>query len=279
MRASDVMSSPVYIVSPTENVAHVRNLMLKHRISRVPIMDGTKLVGIITRKDIAYGLRHSEPLWRRRPIDKIPVHIVMTHNPITIAQETGIREIASLMINNNISGLPVIDKNSVIGMVTKSDLLKSNLVSNLASKAEDIMSDVITVNRYNSLDHIIDLMRERNDKIIVMNNDGSIAGIITESNVAFFDYINRDIGIPEKDVKILRREESAGKKKFRYVMAVSAVAEDVMSRPVISVDLATPVATIVKLMKEHHIASIVVVDNGELRGIVKRDDIIREVAK
>jgi CBS domain-containing protein len=80
-------------------------------------------------------------------------------------------------------------------------------------------------------------------------------------------------------VKILRREESAGRKRFRYVMAVSAVAEDVMSRPVISVDLATPVSTIVKLMKEHHIASVVVVKNGELRGIVKRDDIIREVAK
>jgi CBS domain-containing protein len=158
---------------------------MKHKISRLPIIDGTKLVGIITRKDIAYGLRHSEPLWRRRPIDKIPVHIIMTRDPITITPETGIREIASLMINNNISGLPVIDKNSIIGMVTKSDLLRSNLVSNLPSKAEDIMSDVITVNRYNSLDHIIDLMRERNDKIVVMNNDGSIAGIITESNIAF----------------------------------------------------------------------------------------------
>jgi len=279
MQASDVMSSPVYVVSPTDNVAHARNLMLKHKISRLPVLANAKLVGIITRKDIAYGLRHGEPLWRRRPIDRIPVHVVMSPDPITIIPETSIREIAALMVNNNISGIPVIEKESIVGMVTKSDLLKSNIVSNLSSLAENIMSDVITVNRYNSLDHIIDLMRERNDKIVVMNNDGSIGGIISESNIAFFDYINHDFGVPGKDVKILRKEESAGRKKLRYVMDVSAVAEDVMSRPVISVSLDAKASNIVKLMKEHHIASVVVINNGELKGIVKRDDIIREVAK
>ncbi|MDD1675478.1 MAG: CBS domain-containing protein [Methanomicrobiales archaeon] len=280
MKASDVMSSPVYIVSPEENIAHARNLMLKHHISRLPVMAGTEqLEGIITRKDIAYGLRQTEPVWRRRPIDRIPVRILMTPDPITITPGTGTREIAGLMVNNNISGIPVSEREKIVGIVTKSDLLKSSLVKNLSLTAEDLMGDVITVSRYHSLDHLINLMRERNDKILVMNHDGTIAGIITESNIAFFEYISADSGIPEKDVKILRKEQNAGQKKFRYVMDMSAVAEDLMTRPVVSVTPDTSVSTMVQLMAQNHISCLVVEREGELQGIVKRDDIIREVAK
>lgn len=279
MKASDVMSSPVYVVSPGENIAHARNLMLKHRVSRLPVMDGSRLVGILTRKDIAYGLRHTEPIWRRRPIDNIPVQVLMTPDPITITPATGIKEIAALMINNSISGIPVVQNGSVTGMVTKSDLLKSSLVKNLSLNAGDLMGDTISVSRYHSLDHIIDQMRERNDKIVVMNNDGSLAGIITESNLAFFEYLGTEAGLPHKDVTLLRKERSAGRKRLRYVMDVSAIAEDVMTKPVLTVPCDATVSTLVTLMHEHHVSSIVVSEGGELKGIVKRDDIIREVAK
>jgi CBS domain-containing protein len=280
MKASDVMSSPVYIVSPDEHVAHARNLMLKYHVSRLPVMEGGEhLVGIITRKDIAYGLRNTEPIWRRRPIDRIPVRVLMTPDPITITQETAIKEIAGMMVNNNISGLPVEEGDRVIGIVTKSDLLKSSLIRNLALTAEDLMSDVVTVSRYHSLDHIINLMRERNEKILVMNDDGTLAGIITESNLAFFEYMGLESGIPEKDVTLLRKERYAGQKRFRYVMDVSAIAEDVMNRPVITVTPEATVDELVRLMREHHITSLVVESKGNVGGIVKRDDIIREVAK
>jgi CBS domain-containing protein len=203
----------------------------------------------------------------------------MTPDPITITPETGTRDIASLMVNNDISGLPVAEENRVIGIVTKSDLLKSSLIRNLALTAEDLMSDVITISRYHSLDHIINLMRERNDKILVMNDDGSLAGIITESNLAFFEYMSVDSGVPERDVTFARKERNAGQKRFRYVMDVSAVAEDVMNRPVITVAPEAPVSELVQQMSEHHITSLVVESKGDVRGIVKRDDIIREVAK
>ncbi len=279
MKASDVMSSPVYIVSPVEHIGTARNLMLKHRISRLLVMEEGALVGILTRKDIAYGLRQSEPLWRRRPIDRIPVQILMTPDPITVSPETGVHEIASLMVNNSISSLPVKEEGSILGIVTKSDLLKSQLVQNLSLSARDLMTDVVTVSRYHSLDHIIDLMQERNEKVVVVNNDGTIAGIISESNLAFFEYMAVDTGVPEKDITILRKERTGGQKRFRYVMDVSAVAEDVMTRPVISIPPEAMMNEMVGLMRKHHINSLVVTENGELKGIVKRNDIIREVAK
>lgn len=279
MQAQDVMSSPVYIVAPSENIAHVRNLMLKHKISRLLVMDGDALAGIITKKDIAYRLRQSEPIWRRRPIDRIPVSVLMMPDPMTIPPDTGTREIAALMLERDISGFPVADNGAVIGIVTKTDLLRSSQVDKLELSAGDVMVEASLINRYHSLDHVIDQLRERNDKLIVINNDGTIAGIITESNLAFFEYLNDRDTLPEKDVVRLRRDESGGRKQYRYVVAVSAVAEDLMTRPVVTITPDTPLKTAVHQMLEKHINSVVVVDGKEVKGIVKRDDILQEVAK
>ena len=116
MQASDVMTSPVFIVAPTENVAHARNLMLKHKISRLPVMEGDKLRGIITKKDIGLRLRQCEPIWRRRPIDAIPVSLIMTTDPISVSPDTGIREIAAIMVDQAISGVPIVE-NAQIGEI------------------------------------------------------------------------------------------------------------------------------------------------------------------
>jgi CBS domain-containing protein len=278
MKAADVMSSPVHVITPTDPVAQARNLMLKHRISRLPVMEQGRLVGIITKKDLGYRLRQSEPVWRRRPIDHIPVSVLMTPDPATVTPDTGIRELSFLMIDCDISGVPVMDGDEVVGIVTKSDLMKSVLISSLTTRVEDVMEDVITVSRYHSLTHVIDLMRERNDKVVVVNNDGTLAGIITESNLTFFLYTNEKEELPVRDVTMLRKEDHAGKKSLRYVVEVAAIAEDVMSRPVITIGLDTTLSDAVGVMREKNVNSLVVVTGNEINGIIKRDDIIREVA-
>jgi CBS domain-containing protein len=280
MIASDIMSSPVYVVGPQENVAHARRLMLSHKISRLPVLDGERLVGIVTKKDLAYRLRQSDPIWRRRPIDKIPVHVLMVPDPVSVTPDARVPDIAALMIARDFSGLPVLDGKRLVGMVTKTDILRSTSVNSLTLGVVDLMVEAVTVNRYHSLDHVINLMSERREPLVVMNDDGTLAGIITEGNLAFFKYnTDTSTGLPEKDVKMLRKGESGGRKRFRYVMEVSAVAEDIMSRPVITVRKEEPVTAVVALMRQNHIHSVVVMDGANLVGIVKRDDVIREVAK
>ncbi len=279
MLAHDIMSSPVYIVSPGEHIAYARNLMLKHRISRVPVVEAGTLIGVLTKKDIGYRLRQSEPIWRRRPIDNIPVSILMTRDPLTISPDTTTRQIAALMIQWNISGLPVMDEGHITGIVTKSDFMRSAAVNTLTQTVADVMEDAISVSRYHSLDHVIDIMRERNDKVVVLNNDGTLAGIITESNLAFYLYETEKREPSKKDVKMLRRRESKGKKQFRYMMGAAAVAEDLMSRPVITVPSDEKLTEAVQVMQTNHINSIVAMEDNEIKGILKRDDIIREVAE
>ncbi len=278
MFARDVMTTPVFFVSPDETVAYARNLMVKHKISRLLIMEEGRLVGILTKKDIAYKMRHGEPAWRRRPIDQIPLGAFATGNPIAVAPDTETKAIVNFFVKNDISSVPVVDEGNVIGIVTKSDLMTSRLLKHMGGTVKDVMEDVMIVNRYHSLDHVIDLMNERNDKLIVANNDGTIAGIITETNLAFLEPGAKP-GSEQKNVKFLRKEERAGIKSYRYVMKVSTIAEDVMTSPVITTGPDIPLADAVEEMEKKHINSLVVVENGSIMGIIKRDDILKEVAK
>jgi len=278
MIVQEIMSAPVYVVNTQENIAYVRNLMLKHKISRLLVMDEEKLVGIITKKDIAYGFRQHDPIWRRRPIDRIPVEVMMRKDPITVTPDIQAGRAAGLMLTHDISGLPVVAGGTVEGIITKSDIMASGEVERIDATVGDIMEDVLTVSRYHSLNHIIDLIRERNDKILVINNDGTLAGVITESNIAFYEYFDQN-GVPEKDIMHLRREETGGPKNLRHVRQLSGIAEDVMSRPVITINPSESISSAIALMRKHHINSIIAEEAGEIRGILKRDDILKEVAQ
>jgi CBS domain-containing protein len=157
--------------------------------------------------------------------------------------------------------------------------MRSSLIGKIVTRVGDVMEDVITISRYHSLTHIVDLMRERNDTVVVVNNDGTLAGIITQSNLAFFLYVNEKMELPVKGITMLRKEAHGGRKSLRYVVETAAIAEDFMSRPVITITPDVPVSDAVALMREKHINSLVVMHDDDIRGIIKRDDIIREVIK
>ena len=279
MYARDVMTTPVFIVSPQDTVAYARNLMLKHKISRVLVMRDEKPVGVITKKDIGYGLVRQSPAWKRRPLDQMPVEALAVKDPFVVAPETGIREIARLFVQKNISCAPVVEGGRVAGIVTKTDLMKSALVAALPGVAGDVMEDVATVSRYHSLDHVIKVMSGRNDKVVVTESDGTIAGIITETNLAFSDKSPVKSMVVGKDVK---RVVQANTQKLGGQVSLSGehvTAEDVMTKPVTTITPDCPLTDAIALMGRLHINSLVVMENKTISGILKRDDIIKEVAK
>lgn len=278
MRASDVMSAPVHVVGPNDSAAHARNRMIRHRCSRLPVVDEDRLVGIVTKKDLGYRLRQAEPSWRRRPIDRVPASLLMTPDPVSVAGDASIRTAATAMVEYGISGLPVVEDCTLVGIVTKTDLLRSVSVERLERTVDSLMGDAVTVSRYHSLDHLIDLASERDHKLVVVNNDGTLAGIVTESNLAFYEYVGRVPGEPDRDVTMLRRETAGGRKTLRHVRDVSAIAEDMMSRPVETTPPDAPIAEAVQRMREKGINSLVVVEDGDIKGIITRDDIIKGVA-
>ena len=236
MIASDVMTSPVYVVSLAETVAHARNLMISHKISRLPVMDGPAMAGIITKKDIGYRLRQTEPLWKRRPVDHVPVSVLMTPDPCYAGPDAPVKALAGLMVEHSISGIPILDDAVLAGIVTKSDLLKSSMAGNLKESVSDLMEDAVQMSRYHSLDHVIDTMCERNDTLVVVNNDGSLAGLSAKTTLLFSGIPKGEAtGSPKKKLRCSAKKNRREENHYRDVISLSAIAEDVMSGPVITI--------------------------------------------
>jgi CBS domain-containing protein len=277
MKIKDIMSAPVYVVSPDENVARARNLMLRHKIGRLVIVEDNKPIGIVTKKDITRRLSQAEPQWRRRPIDDIPVRKVMTESLITIFPDATPRQLAELMSENNIGGLPVVNnKDEVMGIVTKWDLIKyfSNLELDL--KVKDLkINPALTVHRHHTISHIIhELQANSIDRAIVLEDNDKPVGIITNSNLTFTEMKDKAGNLPQKEIKMTRKESAAGRKQNRYINEVPLVAEDIMTSPVVSVtgeDLATYAAG---LMVKERINGLSVIGNGVM-GILTGDNIIQ----
>ena len=114
MKVNDIMSTPVYIVASDEPISRARNLMIKHNISQLVVIkhqlngESSKVseaipIGVVTKTDISQRLDQAEPKWRRRPIDNIPINVVMTPEPITIYSEATPKQAAELLHENNIS--------------------------------------------------------------------------------------------------------------------------------------------------------------------------------
>jgi CBS domain-containing protein len=270
---SEIMKAPVYAVSPKDNVARARNLMLRHGISRLVVAEGDKLKGIVTKKDLGTRLGQAEPQWRRRPIDQIPVELVATHDVFTVKPDTQIKDVASAMLCHNVSGLVVYD-DAINGIVTKHDLVKYFTLLGSPLRVGDMMTKkVVSVSRHHTINHVIDTMQENcTDRVIVTDGGAETAyvGMVTLDDLGFATLDFRDV----KPIKEAHRAVPGGPKMLRGVRDVMMVAEDVMSTPLISVQRETGAREAAKIMLENNYDMLPVID-GELQGEFNVESILK----
>jgi CBS domain-containing protein len=150
MRARDIMTTNVLTVTPITPVRDVAQLMVEHRISSVPVVHGSKLVGIITDGDLyrraELGTEKRHRTWlqmlafhNERAADYVRVHgrtarDIMTTDVIAVEPTTTLRQIADLFEIKRIRRVPVVADGMVIGIVSR-----ANLVQALATiSSEDI---------------------------------------------------------------------------------------------------------------------------------------------
>ncbi len=259
----EIMTAPVYAIGPRDNVARARNLMLRHGISRLVVADGDELKGIVTKKDIGSRLGQAEPQWRRRPIDQVPVELVATRDVITVKPDMQVREVASVMLCHNISGLVVYD-GGIQGIVTKHDMVKYFTLLGSPLKVGDMMSEkVVTVSRHHTINSIIDIMDENGvDRVIVRDGspESAYVGMVTLDDLGFTIVDFRDV----KPIKEAHRAVQGGPKMRRGIREAMMVAEDVMSTPLVYVDKNMKAVDAAKLMMEHNYDMLPVIDGKAL---------------
>lgn len=123
-----VISNPFYL-SPEKTVAEADELMGKYKISGVPICEGTKLVGIITNRDMAFLTAEDF---------KQPISSVMTkENLVTAPVGTTLQDAKEILRKNKIEKLPLVDDmGNLSGLITIKDIEKSIQYPNSARDSE-----------------------------------------------------------------------------------------------------------------------------------------------
>jgi CBS domain-containing protein len=171
MRAHQIMTRNVITVMPQATVLDAANIMLQSHVSGLPVVDsGGALQGIVSESDFLrrgeIGTQRKRSRWleffmgpgslasdyvheRGRKVDD-----VMTRDPITVTEETSLDELVRLMEKHHIKRLPVMRGETLVGIVTRSNLLQA--VASLAREIPDPTADD---------DHIRDrILREINTK-------------------------------------------------------------------------------------------------------------------
>jgi CBS domain-containing protein len=147
LSVSQIMTRKVITVMPADSLLLVENLLVKYKISRIVVERNKKPVGIITNRDF---IPAKMPRWIKQFADPKEVEQyrlnpqpgefklnqlsyivsfraedIMTPNPVTIEQTEDVSSAVLAMIRNGISGLPVVKRTLLAGIITKSDVVKA----------------------------------------------------------------------------------------------------------------------------------------------------------
>lgn len=125
---SDWMTDKVLAVETFDSIAVARQLMAKHRVNQLPVLDNEHLVGIVTDRDIRDAYPTSLMIHRGEEIDrfadKITVEEVMTHDVFIVRPETALTTAVGLLRRHRIGSLPVMKNKNLVGIITRSDILE-----------------------------------------------------------------------------------------------------------------------------------------------------------
>ena len=122
-----VMTQNPITVHPETSLTEAKNLMLKHDISKLPVLDkNNKLAGIVTKNDLAKASPSDATTLDVFEIgyllSKLTVEKVMTKKPVTVDENEIVEEAARLMDSEEVGCLPVMKDGILTGIVTESDL-------------------------------------------------------------------------------------------------------------------------------------------------------------
>lgn len=128
-RLQDIMQKSLHVISSDDRVIHARRTMIDNNIARLPVIDDGKLVGIISDTEIAFAfanLKRSFPLGRQKhQLEELLVEDVMKSPVIWAEPGMTAMEAAKVMLKHNIGALPLMKDNTIVGIVTRTDLLKT----------------------------------------------------------------------------------------------------------------------------------------------------------
>lgn len=149
MNVKDVMNSDVISCRPDDEISNAAQLLKEQNISGLPVVDEGKVVGIVTEADILKLLKVPEHggLWLPSPFEVIeipirelinwedtkhmltdigskPIRDIMESEVYAISADSSIEDASSMMIKHKVNRLPVLDGETLVGIITRGDIIR-----------------------------------------------------------------------------------------------------------------------------------------------------------
>ncbi|MGI9545396.1 MAG: CBS domain-containing protein [Cyclobacteriaceae bacterium] len=130
LMVSDVMTSQLKTVSINQTLSAVKEIFEHHIFRHLPVMDGAKLVGIISHTDfekilLGTKLAYEDSQFNQQSIlSRITAEQAMTRNPFTVPPDTPLEEVSEIFSKDVFHAIPIVDHGELVGIVTNHDLLK-----------------------------------------------------------------------------------------------------------------------------------------------------------
>ena len=170
MLVKDWMSSEVITIEENDSMQEALKLLKEHDIRMLPVMKKGKLVGIVTDRDLkkaspsdATTLEVHELLYL---LTQVEVKEIMTRDPVTVPPDYTVEETAQVLLENKISGAPVMDKTGkVIGTITQTDLFRV-LISLTGVASGGIQFGFYLEDKPGSIKEVADIIRQYGGRMV-----------------------------------------------------------------------------------------------------------------
>lgn len=142
MQARQIMTSPVLTVRRDTTVREAATLLLENRITAAPVLDaGGELIGIVSEGDLVVDRFSHDPRNQVRPVQDEPpgpqtVAEVMTTSVIALGPSADAADLAQTMLGSDVRSIPIVEGATVIGIVSRRDLLRTLVRDDDAIRAE-----------------------------------------------------------------------------------------------------------------------------------------------
>lgn len=261
MRVSQIMTPNVITIDKDISLAEAIGQMRRREISRLVVMDAGKIAGIVTERDIARELGSTRSY--RLPPGRMHVSNVMTANPVTVAPDITAKRAAEIMLDNDISGLPVVENDKLVGIVTKMDFAKVCMGFEDIFAGQIMQSSPRTATPGDRVIHARRLLLEEDLISLPVVEAGELVGIVTVRDIAMCLAAFQEV-VPD-------RHKS---ERIRNLLV-----EDIMTQPATVTRTDAKLSDVARIMLERRFSSLPVLNlEDELVGLVTRTE-LTEVAR
>jgi acetoin utilization protein AcuB len=129
MIVRDLMTPSPITTGPETPVLEARQVMIEKRIRHLLVVEGSKLLGIITDRDIRLNLPSpatSLSVWEiNYLLARMTVASAMTESVVIVSPDHDAKAAAALLLDHKIGALPVVDGGRLLGIITETDLLRA----------------------------------------------------------------------------------------------------------------------------------------------------------